>query len=51
MFYILKNEKDRLGQSDPSMIKSVYQHTFSKEMDIINNKIDDFLIMLYDNFE
>lgn len=32
----------RLGQSDPSMIKNVYQHTFSEEMDVINNRIDSY---------
>ena len=37
-----KYAMERLGQSDPSMIKNVYQHTFDEEHQIINDKINTF---------
>lgn len=37
-----KYAMERLGQSDPSMIKNIYQHTFKTEHEFINAKINNF---------
>ncbi len=37
-----KYAMERLGHGDPSSIKKVYQHTFNKEKNIIDEKINDF---------
>lgn len=37
-----KYAMQRLGQLDPKMIKNIYQHTFDKEMDIIDERLNKF---------
>ena len=42
-----KYAMERGGWSSPSVMKTVYQHTFSAERKIVDDKIDNYFLSLF----